>query len=70
MQRTKLFAYVNNNIHSAEQTVSSTAQIRAEGNDTKCVGKKRFNDSVTHRPRKEHVLRFPPFLDKSAVFCM
>ena len=40
-----------------------TAQIRAEGNNTKCVGKKRFNGSVTNGLRKEHVLR-PPFLDK------
>jgi hypothetical protein len=29
--------------YSAGQTVPSTAQIRAEGNNTKCVGKKRFN---------------------------
>ena len=49
--------------HSAGQTVPSTAQIRAEGNNTKRVGKKRFNGSVTHGLRKEHVLR-PPFLDK------
>jgi hypothetical protein len=26
--------------YSAGQTVPSTAQIRAEGNNTKCVGKK------------------------------
>jgi hypothetical protein len=31
---------------------------------SKCVGKKRFNGSVTHGLRKEHVLRSPPFLDK------
>jgi hypothetical protein len=43
--------------YSAGQTVPSTAQIRAEGNNTKCVEKKRFNGSVTHRLRKEHVLR-------------
>ena len=64
MHRAKLFAYVNINIsykaYSAGQTVPSTAQIRAEGNNTKCVGKKRFNGSVTHWLRKEHVLR-PPF---------
>jgi hypothetical protein len=35
-------------------------KIRAEGNNTKCVGKNRFNGSVTHRLRKEHVLRSPP----------
>jgi hypothetical protein len=35
-------------VYSAGQTVPSTAQIRAEGNNTKCVGKKRFNGSVTH----------------------
>jgi hypothetical protein len=39
--------------YSARQTVPS----RAEGNNTKCVGKKRFNGSVTHGLRKEHVLR-------------
>jgi hypothetical protein len=37
------------------QTVPSTAQIRAAGNNTKCVGKKRFNGSDTHGLRKEHV---------------
>jgi hypothetical protein len=31
-------------VYSAGQTVPS----RAEGNNTKCVGKKRFNGSVTH----------------------
>jgi hypothetical protein len=41
------------------QTIPSIAQIRAEGNNTKCVGKKRFNGSVTHRLRKEHVLHSP-----------
>jgi hypothetical protein len=42
--------------YSAGQTVPSTAQIRAEENNTKCVGKKRFNGSVTHRLQKEHKL--------------
>ena len=46
--------------YSAGQTVSSTAQIRAEGNHTKRVGKKRFNGSVTHGLRKEHVLHSRP----------
>jgi hypothetical protein len=48
--------------YSTGQTVPSTctAQIRAEGNSTKCVGKKTFNGSVTHRLWKEHVLRSPP----------
>jgi hypothetical protein len=46
---------VNNKAYSAEQTVPSTAQIRAEGNNTKCVGKKRFNGSVTHGLRKDKV---------------
>ena len=45
--------------YSAGQTVPSTTQIRAEGNNTKCAGKKRFNGSVTHGLRKEHVLRSP-----------
>jgi hypothetical protein len=35
--------------------VPSTAQIRAEGNNAKYVGKKRFNGSVTHGLWKEHV---------------
>jgi hypothetical protein len=39
-------------IRVSGQTVPSTAQIRAEGNNTKCVGKKRFNGSVTHGLRK------------------
>jgi hypothetical protein len=43
--------------------VPSTGQIRAEGNNTTCVGKKRFNGSATHGLQKEHVL-YPPFLDK------
>jgi hypothetical protein len=64
MQHAKLFAYVNNiqityKMYSAGQTVPSTAQIRAEGNNTKCVGKKRFDGSVTHGLRKKHVLRSP-----------
>ena len=46
--------------YSAGQTVPSTAKIRAEANNTKCVGKKRFNGSVTHGLWKEHVLRFSP----------
>ena len=60
MQHAKLFAYVNNNIHDIKRILQDkqfhlcTAQIRAEGNNTKCVGKKRFNGSVTHGLRKEH----------------
>ena len=73
MQCAKLFAYVNNihkshgrryKAYSAGQTVPSTAQIRAEGINTKCVGKKRFNGNVTHGLRKEHVLPSPLILDK------
>ena len=48
-------------MYSAGQTVPSTAQIIAEGNNTKCVGKKRFNGSVIHGLRKEHALRSPIF---------
>jgi hypothetical protein len=60
MQRAKLFgalfAYVNNiqitwkTIHLSvfcRTNSPSTDQSRAEGNNTKCVGKKRFNGSVT-----------------------
>ena len=50
-----------NHMEDDGQTVPSTAQIRAERNNAKCVGKKRFNVSVTHRLRKEHVLRSPHF---------
>ena len=49
-------------MYSAGQTVPSTAQMRVEGNNTKCVGKKKFNGSVTHGLQKEHVLRSPPSL--------
>ena len=56
--------------YSAGQTVPSTAQIRAEGNNTKCAGKKRFNGSVTHGLRKEHVLRSPlSFWTRSDHIC-
>ena len=67
-----LFAYVNNiqiiwkTIHLSvfcRTNSPSRDQSRAEGNNTECVGKKRFNGSVTNGLRKEHVLR-PPFLDK------
>ena len=72
MQRAKLFgalfAYVNNiqitwkTIHLSvfcRTNSPSTDQSRAEGNNTECVGKKRFNGSVTHGLRKEHVLHSP-----------
>jgi hypothetical protein len=49
-------------VYSAGQTVPSTVQMRVEGNNTKCVGKKKFNGSATHGLRKEHVLRSPPSL--------
>ena len=71
MQRTKLFAYVNNNIDIKRilQDKQFHLQLRAEGNtfNTKCVGKKRFNGSVTHRLWKEYVL-CPTFLDKVRSF--
>jgi hypothetical protein len=54
-------------VYSSGQIVPSTPQIRAEGNTTKCVGQKRFNGSVTHGLRKEHVLRLP-FLDKARSY--
>jgi hypothetical protein len=75
MQRAKsfgaLFAYVSN-IQITGKTIylsvfcrtnSSIYSSSAEGNNTKCVGKKRFNASITHGLRKEHVFS-PPFLDK------
>ena len=46
-------------------------QLKGEGNNTKCVGKKRFNGSVTHGLRKEHVLHSPPpplILDKERSY--
>ena len=76
MQRAKLFgalfAYVNNiqitwkTIHLSvfyRTNSPSTDQSRAEGNNTECVGKKRFNGSDTHGLRKEHVFS-TPFLEK------
>jgi hypothetical protein len=39
--------HANHMTYSAGQTVPSTAQIRAEGNNTKCVGKKRFYGSIS-----------------------
>jgi hypothetical protein len=63
MQHAKLFAYVNN-IQITWKTIQSVFcrtnspsidQIRAEGNNTKCAGNKRFNGSVTYGLRKEHV---------------
>ena len=68
MQRAKLFAYVNN-IQITWKTISrvfcgtnspSTAQIRAEGNNTKCVGKKRFSGSVTHGASERARVTFSP----------
>ena len=53
--------------YSAGQTVPSTAQIRAEGNNTKCVGKKRFKGNVTHGLRKEHVLRSPSHFGQGKI---
>jgi hypothetical protein len=53
--------------YSAGHTVPSTAQIRAEGNNTKCVGKKRFNGSVPHGLRKERILR-PPLFGQGKIF--
>ena len=82
MQRAKLFgalfAYVSNiqitwkTIHLSvfcRTNSPSTDQSRAEGNNTECVGKKRFSGSVTNGLRKEHVLRSPfLFLDKVLHF--
>ena len=73
-----LSIYYVNNIQITWKTIylsvfcrtnsSSTDQSRAEGNNTECVGKKRFNGSVTHGLRNEHVLRSHPFLDKVRFF--
>jgi hypothetical protein len=52
------FIRMSDKAYSAGQKVPSTAQIRAEENNTKCDGKKRLNDSVTHGLRKEHVLLY------------
>ena len=54
-----------NKAYSAGQTVPSTAQIRAEGNNTKCVGKKRSNGSAYPRASERACVTFPPLiLDK------
>jgi hypothetical protein len=62
MQRAKLFAYVNNNIHDIKRILQDKQfhlQLKSEQKEIICVGKKRFNGSVTHGLRKEHVLRLP-----------
>ena len=51
---------MEDDIKHIQQNKQFHLQLRAEGNNTKCVGKKRFNGSVAHRLRKEHVLRPPP----------
>jgi hypothetical protein len=75
MQHAKLFAYVNN-IQITWKTIQSVFcrtnspsidQIRAEGNNTKCAGKKRFNGSVTYGLRKEHVLRSPSHFGQGKI---
>jgi hypothetical protein len=67
MQRAKLYAYVNNNIHDIKRILQDKQfhlQLKSEQKEIiQSVGKKRFNGSVTHGLRKKHVLR-PPFLVK------
>jgi hypothetical protein len=73
MQCAKLFAYVNNIqddikcILQDKQFHLQAAQIRAEGNNTKCVGKKIFNGSVTQGLRKEHMLHSPPYFGQGQI---
>ena len=72
MQRAKLFgalfAYVNNiqitwkTIHLSVFNSPSTGQSRAEGNNTECVGKKRFNGRVLPTGFGKSMCYVPPFL--------
>ena len=83
MQRAKLFgalfAYVNNiqitwkTIHLSVFCTTnspSTDQSRAEGNNTECVGKKRFNGRVLPTGFGKSMCYVPPFcfLDKVLHF--
>ena len=68
MQRAKLFAYVNNNIDIKRILQDKQFHLQLKSEQKECVGKKRFNGSVTHGLQKEHVLR-PPFLDKVRSYC-
>jgi hypothetical protein len=73
MQCAKLFACVNN-IQITWKTIylsifcrtnsPSTDQSRAEGNNTECVGKKRFNGRVLPTGFGKSMCVRPPFLDK------
>jgi hypothetical protein len=67
MQRAKLFAYVNNIIDIKRILQDKQFHLQLKSEQKECVGKKRFNGSVTHGLQKEHVLR-PPFLDKVRSF--
>ena len=72
MERAKLFAYINNIQNHMEDDIKRilqdkqfylrTAQIKAEGNNTKCVRKKRFNGSVTHGFGKRMCYVLPPLI--------
>ena len=75
MQRAKLFgalfAYVNNiqitwkTIHLSvfcRTNSPSTDQSRAEGNNTECVGKKRFNGRVLPTASERACVTFPLFV--------
>ena len=69
MQRAKLFVYVNNiqdDIKCILQDKQFHLQLKSEQREIiqNVLGKKRFNGSVSHRLRKEHVLRSPPILNK------
>jgi hypothetical protein len=67
MQRAKLFAYVNNNIYikCILQDKQFHLQLKSEQKEIiQNVLEKMIQWCVTHRLRKEDVLRYPPFLDK------
>jgi hypothetical protein len=70
MQRAKLYAYVNNNIHDIKRILQDKQfhlQLKSEQKEIiQSVGKERFNGSVTHGLRKKHVLR-PPFFGQGNI---
>ena len=81
MQRAKLFgalfAYINNiqitwkTIHLSvfcRTNSPSTDQSRAEGNNTECVGKKRFNGRVLPTGFGKSMCYVPPFWTRYYIF--
>ena len=73
-----LFAYVNNiqitwkTIHLSlfcRTNSPATDQSRAEGNNTECVGKKRFNGRVLPKSFEKSMCYVPPFWIRYYIIC-